>query len=161
KLEPGSPPPGERIELIARLTGEGIDVGLDIMPVLPGISDRLDSLARLVEAATRAGARRVRARPLALPPAMLGGFLAFLERERPDLVPRYAAHYSRTAAAPVGYERRVLAMVEGIGLELGLATGPEPGCDEARQLALPFGGDAGKSRYAVGPAGARASRIGA
>jgi DNA repair photolyase len=161
KLEPGAPAPGERVALVGRLAAEGIEVGVDLMPVLPGIGDRLENLERVVAAAAGSGARWVRTRALSLPAAVRPGFLEFLERERPGLVARHAFHYGRTPSPPRAYEERLTAMVTGLRVEHGLAAGPSRGGEADRQLPLPFRGAATRTGYAGKENGATVSRISA
>jgi DNA repair photolyase len=40
KTEPGTPPPRSRLEAVRRLSEAGIDVGVGMAPILPGLSDR-------------------------------------------------------------------------------------------------------------------------
>ena len=57
KLEPRTPVPQARLRALKALRGAGIDAGLLIAPILPGLTDGRRGLSRLVEAGRRAGAR--------------------------------------------------------------------------------------------------------
>src|SRR6185369_5671695 len=56
RIEPGTAPPRQRLRAISRLVDAGIDVGVGMAPILPGLSDRPDLLADVVRAARDAGA---------------------------------------------------------------------------------------------------------
>nr|WP_228546803.1 radical SAM protein [Hyperthermus butylicus] len=59
KLEPGAPPPRERIEALRRLSRAGVPVGLRLDPVFPYLTDDAESIRRVLEAAYEAGVRFV------------------------------------------------------------------------------------------------------
>ncbi|MBM3286931.1 MAG: radical SAM protein [Candidatus Eisenbacteria bacterium] len=56
-LEPRAPSPQQRLDTIRALSEGGLDVGLGVMPILPGITDSPDEMATLLRAAKKAGAR--------------------------------------------------------------------------------------------------------
>jgi DNA repair photolyase len=93
ETEPGTPHPKARIEAIRTLTEAGIPTGVLMAPVLPGLSDRPEQLRAVVEAALDAGATHVSPILLHLRPGVREEFLPWLEREHPDLVPRYLEMY--------------------------------------------------------------------
>jgi DNA repair photolyase len=64
-IEPYAPPPARRIETIRRLTAAGIPVGVNVAPLIPGLSDR--DLIPILEAARSAGAVSAACMPLRLP----------------------------------------------------------------------------------------------
>ena len=55
--EPGTAPPASRLEAIRRLAAAGVDVGVGMAPILPGLSDDPQQLEAVVRAARAAGAR--------------------------------------------------------------------------------------------------------
>ena len=61
RLEPRAPTPDARLRALARLRDHGIEAGINVMPVLPGITDRPDQLEPLVKAIAEAGATYVNA----------------------------------------------------------------------------------------------------
>jgi DNA repair photolyase len=97
--EPGTPPPLQRVEAVRRLNEAGIDCGVLVAPVLPGISDAPEQLEAVVRACIGAGATSISTVMLHLRPGVRELFLPWLQRERPDLVETYAALY----ASPSGY----------------------------------------------------------
>src|ERR1051325_10407556 len=56
KTEPGTAPPRQRLRALRTLVDAGIDVGVGMAPILPGLSDRPEQLADVVKAARDAGA---------------------------------------------------------------------------------------------------------
>ena len=100
--EPGTPPPLQRVETVRRLNEAGIECGVLIAPVLPGISDAPEQLEAVVGACVDAGAVSISSILLHLRPGVRELFLPWLQRERPDLVAAYDALY----AHPSGYAPR-------------------------------------------------------
>lgn len=74
--------------------------------MLPWLTDSTDHLDRLLAAIADAGAQRATILPLHLRPGAREWFLAWLERERPDLLAGYARVYrggpTRTAPTAIG-----------------------------------------------------------
>ncbi len=137
KLEPEAPTPRDRLQILSRLSAEGVGTGLEICPVLPGITDRLSTLEALVRAAAGCGAVWVRAHGLRLPAAAKPSFYRFLEKERRGLVRRYRRRYRDTAEPPRLWEEGLQAMVRELRIHAGLLPGP-PRSGPEGQLALPF-----------------------
>ncbi|MFP5327976.1 MAG: radical SAM protein, partial [Acidimicrobiia bacterium] len=54
--EPGTPHPRARMEAVAELNAAGIRTGILIAPLMPGINDAPEQVAKIVELATEAGA---------------------------------------------------------------------------------------------------------
>jgi len=91
--EPGTPPPRQRLRALTRLVESGIEAGVGMAPILPGLSDSPHQLEATVAAAAKAGACYVWANLVYLKPGTREYFLAFLEREYPELVGRYLQLY--------------------------------------------------------------------
>jgi DNA repair photolyase len=73
--EPGTAPPRRRLETVRLLAEAGIDTGVAIAPVLPGLSDDPGLLADVVREARAAGASGVWANVLYLRPGTREHFL--------------------------------------------------------------------------------------
>jgi DNA repair photolyase len=97
RTEPGTAPPRQRLRAITRLVDAGIDVGIGMAPILPGLSDRPDLLADVVRAARDAGATSIWAGLLNLRPGTREHFLENLARDWPELLPRYERLYAGRA----------------------------------------------------------------
>ena len=95
--EPGTAPPASRLEAIRRLAAAGIDVGVGIAPILPGLSDDPTQLESVVRAARAAGARTIWASVVHLRPGVREHFLEALARDWPEEVGRYEALFASRA----------------------------------------------------------------
>jgi DNA repair photolyase len=139
KTEPGTPPPRQRFRAVRRLVDAGIDAGVAVAPVLPGISDRPEQLRAVVEAARRAGAAHLWASVLHLRPGTREHFLAELARDWPDHLPDYEQLYAGRAYLPAAETEPVRNLIARLRDEAGppvdrpkpLRPAPEP-----EQLAL-------------------------
>jgi DNA repair photolyase len=95
--EPGTAPPRQRLRALTRLVDAGIDAGVGMAPILPGLSDRPELLADVVRAAREAGATSIWAGLLNLRPGTREHFLENLARDWPELLPRYERLYASRA----------------------------------------------------------------
>ena len=98
--EPGTAPPDSRLEAVRRLAEAGVDVGVGLAPILPGLSDAPGQLEAVVRAAKAAGARGVWAAPVHLRPGVREHFLAALARDWPEQVARYEELFAERAYLP-------------------------------------------------------------
>jgi DNA repair photolyase len=55
-LEGNAPPPSERLKVLGILRSEGIDAGIAVTPIIPGVNDDEEQLTRLVKASKDMGA---------------------------------------------------------------------------------------------------------
>jgi len=112
KLEMRSPIPAARLAALKKLVDAGINAGLIIAPVLPGITDDVAHLDALFAAARASGARFIHAGPLRLYAAVRDRFIPLLAEHFPDLVPRYERAYARQAGAPREYARALSRRIQ-------------------------------------------------
>jgi DNA repair photolyase len=91
--EPNTPPPRQRLAALRRLRDAGIDAGIGMAPILPGLSDRPELMADVVRAARDAGATSIWTNVLYLRPGTREHFMANLARDWPELVPHYERLY--------------------------------------------------------------------
>lgn len=137
--EPGTPPPQQRFRALRRLVDAGIDAGVAVAPVLPGISDRPEQLRAVVEAAREAGAAHLWAAVLHLRPGTREHFLAELARDWPGHLADYEQLYAERPYLRTEQTAPVRKLVARLRREAGppaeqprrLRPAPEP-----EQLAL-------------------------
>jgi DNA repair photolyase len=111
--EPHTPNPHARLEALAELSRAGIRTGVLIAPLMPGINDAPEQVARVVELATEAGAAYISGIALHLRGDVRRVFMDWLKENRPELMPRYKELYRRGAYAPPEERRRLSRMVNG------------------------------------------------
>jgi len=100
RTEPGTAHPKQRLRAIEQLVAAGIDVGVGMAPIIPGLSDRPDRLEAVVKAARAAGATGLWAGMLHLKEGTREHFMAVLGKHWPELVPRYEQAYRARAYLP-------------------------------------------------------------
>ena len=109
RLEPGTPPPMQRLRAVETLVKSGVNAGVLVAPIIPGITDGLSSLSAVARAASAHGARFLGGSTLYLKEGTKEHFFEFLKAEYPDLAESYGRLYPG-AYAP----RRVQDRVQGI-----------------------------------------------
>ncbi|NED96014.1 radical SAM protein [Phytoactinopolyspora alkaliphila] len=120
-VEPGTPSPRARLDLVRAIRDAGFDCSVLMAPVLPGLTDTTEQLDATVAQLARAGASRVATIPLHLRPGTKPWFMAWLAREYPDLVPLYQRLYGRGAYLPRDYRDELKARVAPILERHGVA----------------------------------------
>jgi len=97
--EPGTPHPRARVAAVRTLREAGIECGVLVAPILPGISDHPEQLKAVVGAVAEAGATHISGLTLHLRPGVKEVFMPWLEQHHPELVTRYQRMY-RGSNAP-------------------------------------------------------------
>ncbi|MBX3033344.1 MAG: PA0069 family radical SAM protein [Bdellovibrionaceae bacterium] len=82
KLEPRTSRPQARLKAIEELARHGIPVGVNVAPVIPGLTDH--ELPSILKAAADAGARWAGYTPVRLPGAVLNVFTEWLDTHKPE-----------------------------------------------------------------------------
>ncbi|MBP2368716.1 intein-containing Rv2578c family radical SAM protein [Pseudonocardia parietis] len=157
RLEPGTPSPQARLDLVRRITDAGLPCGVMVAPVLPWLTDSEEALDAVLGEIAAAGATGATVLALHLRPGTREWFLQWLGREYPALLPRYERLYRRGAYAGRDYRealhRRVVPLLARHGLDRvvpdrpvqgGVGAGtpvaapgePPPGDSGCRQLSL-------------------------
>lgn len=133
-VEPGTPSPERRLDVVRTLADHGIGCGVLMAPVIPFLGDRPDQLRDTVRAVAEAGAQSVTPLVLHLRPGAREWFMAWLAEHHPHLVRRYERLYADGAYAPTWYQRRVTRRVHELAAEYGIGPARR---GEARRLAPP------------------------
>ncbi len=113
--EPHTPSPMKRMEAVAELNRAGIPCGILIAPLMPGINDSPEQVARIIELAGDAGAVDIGGIALHLRGEVKGLFFDWLRDHRPDLLPTYERLYARGAYAPPEERQRLSKLVNPAG----------------------------------------------
>ncbi|WP_090585257.1 Rv2578c family radical SAM protein [Arthrobacter subterraneus] len=92
-VEPGTPTPRARVDLITRLRNAGLPCGVMAMPILPWLTDSDEALDALFGALAAAGATGVSAGALHLRPGAREWYLEWLAKTHPTLIGRYRRLY--------------------------------------------------------------------
>ena len=119
--EPGAPSPLARLEAMQFLVENGVNAGVMMAPLLPGISDSTESIYDVAEAAAAHGARFIGANVLFLKPGSKEWFMPMLRETFPHLAPGYAKMYAKTYA-PRDYTSSVMKVVDQARRSVGLAS---------------------------------------
>jgi DNA repair photolyase len=124
--EPHTPSPAARLDAVAELRRLGIDSGVLIAPLMPGINDHPDQVRPIIERAKKAKATFLGGVALHLRDEVKDVFLAWLEEKRPDLLPKYEQLYRGRAYLRPEQRKQATRAVRGWGknrLRRSLANG--------------------------------------
>jgi DNA repair photolyase len=112
RTEPGTAHPRQRLRAIEKLVAAGIDVGVGMAPILPGLTDRLDGIEAVIKAARAAGATGLWAGMLYLREGTKEHFMSVLGRHWPELLPRYEQAYRARAYLPPAFGEPTMKAVK-------------------------------------------------
>ena len=113
--EPHTPSPSARLDAVAELRSRGIESGVLIAPLMPGINDTAEQVQPIVDRARAAGATFLGGVALHLRGDVRGVFFGWLKEKRPDLLPRYEKLYAKGANMPASDRVRLTKVVRGWG----------------------------------------------
>jgi DNA repair photolyase len=139
RLEPWAPPPEVRLEAMRRLREAGLEVALNAMPILPGLTDDEKGLDALFARAAQVGVRRAAGRLLFLRSPTKEKYFRWLETDFPRYLEAYQQAYAGRVYLSGRYAKRVHAMVARLLEKHDLARRRDPIEDdevEPQQLAL-------------------------
>ncbi|MDT0320215.1 Rv2578c family radical SAM protein [Streptomyces millisiae] len=135
-IEPGTPAPERRLDVVRQLTAVGIPCGVLMAPVIPYLTDSPAQLRETVRAIAAAGANSVTPLALHLRPGAREWFMRWLATHHPRLVRNYEVMYATGAYAPKWYQRRITGQVHELAAEYGM--GPaRPGAHRAPREPVP------------------------
>jgi DNA repair photolyase len=109
--EPGTPSPRKRIEAVAALRQAGIETGVLVAPLMPGINDSPEQVEEILELCGEAGATSISGVGLHMRGEVREIFIDWLHQYRPDLVPRYERLYAAGPNLPPAERRRIGALL--------------------------------------------------
>ena len=110
--EPGTPPPDKRLDVVRRLNEAGVQCGVLIAPVLPGLSDSDEQVGEVAEACRAIGAPVAGAVALHLRPGVREHYLSWLAGVRPDLTDLYEERFARGSYQPKKEQERLSGVIE-------------------------------------------------
>jgi DNA repair photolyase len=113
--EPHTPSPSARLDAVAQLRSRGIDSGVLIAPLMPGINDDPEQVQPIVERAKQAGATFLGSAALHLRGEVKDVFYAWLQEKRPDLLPKYEALYGNRGNMRPEQRKHATRAVKGWG----------------------------------------------
>jgi DNA repair photolyase len=110
RLEPGTAPPRQRLRAVRELLDAGVNAGVLMSPIVPGISSKPKLIERTIADAAAAGVPIVGSNVMHLQGGTREHFMAWLAREFPQLVAGYQELYKRDYA-PASYCHEVKKVV--------------------------------------------------
>ncbi|MDQ0792954.1 DNA repair photolyase [Streptomyces sp. B1I3] len=119
-VEPGTPSPERRLDVVRTLADHGIECSVLMAPVIPFLGDGPDQLRATVRAVAEAGAASVTPLVLHLRPGAREWYMRWLGQHHPHLVRRYERMYAGEAYAPTWYQRRITRRVHELAAEFGI-----------------------------------------
>jgi len=123
RIEPRAPTPEARLRALARLREADIETGINVMPVLPAITDAPDALETLVKAVAERGASYLNSCALRLRSSARARYLPFIEQEFPHLAKRYWATYAFDHKVSESYSERLRATMRALCEKHGVVYG--------------------------------------
>jgi DNA repair photolyase len=117
--EPGTPHPRQRLNAMRRLVRAGLECGVLVAPILPGLSDGPDQLKEVIDACRAAGARSVTPIALHLRPGVREHFMGWLSDTHPALVPEYEQLYRGRSYLPAAKQEQMAS-----GADSGIPNAP-------------------------------------
>lgn len=123
-LEPRAPRPDLRLDAVRQLAAAGLCVGVFPNPIMPAITDGVESLDAVARAAKQAGAHWFGGGPLFLMPTAYQVFLPFLEERFPHLAGDYRRLYGRGAFLGNDYKAGLRETIATIRQRNGLSSAP-------------------------------------
>jgi DNA repair photolyase len=150
-IEPGAPAPARRFETLRRLAEAGIDTGVGVAPIIPGLNDRdvAEVLARAKEAGARHAFRILLRLPATVKPVFLSrlGETLPLAAERVEHAirdmrggglsePRFGARMRGRGPRWDAVDELFLLQVKRLGLDTERTSGPPTFQRSGKQLRL-------------------------
>ena len=113
--EPHTPSPAARLDAVAELRARGIESGVLIAPLMPGINDEPEQVQPILERAKEANASFLTGISLHLRGEVKDVFFDWLATKRPDLLPKYEHLYKGRAYLQPDQRRHTTRSLKGWG----------------------------------------------
>ena len=110
RLEPGVAPPRQRLRAARELLDAGVNAGILMSPIVPGISSKRSLIERTLADAAKAGVSVVGSNVMHLQGGTRDHFLTWLAQQYPELVDGYRRLYAKDYA-PAAYCAEVTKLV--------------------------------------------------
>ncbi len=134
-IEPGTPSTAARLATVRAAADLGFRVTVFVMPIMPWLTDSPEQLEEGVRRIAEAGASEVMYGALHLRQGAKEWFLAWLDREHPELAEGYRRFYGSSSYAPKGYRAQLAARMEPLLGRHGLRGAPDLDQPEVRRAA--------------------------
>jgi DNA repair photolyase len=109
-MENLAPPAAKRLQAMAEVAQAGIQTGICMMPILPGLCDSEDNLQAVVAQTAEHGGTFVLAAGLTLADQQRQYFFGILRQRFPDLLPQYQRLYPEGSYSPATWDWRSIAL---------------------------------------------------
>jgi DNA repair photolyase len=134
--EPHTPSPAARLDAVEELRARGIESGVLVAPLMPGINDAPEQVEPIVERAKAAGASFLGGVALHLRGEVKDVFFAWLQEKRPDLLPKYEQLYNGRAYMKPEMRKHATRALKGWGRSRARASRRDDPRPPARQPTL-------------------------
>ncbi len=122
-VEPGTPAPQRRLDMVSAITGRGLRCGVLMGPILPFLSDSPAQLDQTVRQIADCGAASVTPVVLHLRPGAREWFCAWLRAHHPELAGSFRQLYGNGAYARRDYQQQISARVADLAARYGVGQG--------------------------------------
>jgi DNA repair photolyase len=159
--EPHTPSPAARLDAVEELRTRGIESGVLVAPLMPGINDEPEQVQPILERAKEADASFLTGIALHLRGEVKDVFFAWLQTKRPDLLPKYEELYKGRAYLQPQQRKQATRALKGWGRSRGARsrqTAPRTGGADLGDRPPPVAGGGG-TKSATGPAGQQPSSV--
>ncbi|GAA2098523.1 Rv2578c family radical SAM protein [Brevibacterium salitolerans] len=134
-VEPGTPRTAARLATVRAAADLGFRVTVFLMPVMPKLTDSRAQLDEALRSIREAGAARVVYGALHLRPGAREWFLAWIDREHPELSSRYQRMYAGSSYASARYREWLDERMRPLLRKHGLSASADEDTPEARRFA--------------------------
>lgn len=121
KLEPKASRPSARLAALKEVTDAGVRAGINLMPIIPGISDSGENLEAVIRAAREHGAHYVNSNVLFLRDSSKEIFYRFLCQNFQELYQKYQHVFGKRSFTPARYQKDIYSLVSDLKKKYGFS----------------------------------------